>query len=119
MQQVLHRVLLGLERNVAACCAMLSALFAGAVFAAPPRPTGPLLSRAVRLSAAGQGILVAAYNSLGWSREVAVRVPVSTDATCAWEVTGEGGGGSVIGCWLPVVRFCCWLRPAAQRCFAA
>lgn len=45
----------------------------------------------VRLSAAGQGILVTAYNPLGWSRQVALRVPVSTDADCAWKVTGPEG----------------------------
>ncbi|KAL4419672.1 hypothetical protein ABPG75_006770 [Micractinium tetrahymenae] len=45
----------------------------------------------VCLSAASQGIFVAAYNPLGWSREVAVRVPVSTNATCTWKVTGPEG----------------------------
>ncbi|KAL4437798.1 hypothetical protein ABPG77_005710 [Micractinium sp. CCAP 211/92] len=45
----------------------------------------------VRMSAAGQGVLVAAYNPLGWSREVALRVPVSTAATCTWTVKGPEG----------------------------
>ncbi|KAL4856940.1 Alpha-mannosidase [Chlorella vulgaris] len=42
----------------------------------------------VRLSSAGKGFMVAAYNPLGWSREVPLRVPVSSGTACAWAVTG-------------------------------
>lgn len=42
----------------------------------------------MRLSAAGKGVLVAAYNPLAWSREVPLRVPLNTTKTCAWKVTG-------------------------------
>lgn len=48
-------------------------------------------SATVHLSSAGKGILVAAYNPLGWSREAVVRVPVSTATTCGWAVTGPEG----------------------------
>lgn len=45
----------------------------------------------VRLSAAGKGVLVAAYNPLAWSREVPLRVPLNASKTCAWKVTGPEG----------------------------
>jgi alpha-mannosidase len=45
----------------------------------------------VRLSAAGKGVLLAAYNPLAWSREVPLRVPLNTSKTCAWKVTGPEG----------------------------
>lgn len=45
----------------------------------------------VGLSSAGQGIHVAAYNPLAWSREVAVRVPVNSSSTCCWKITGPEG----------------------------
>lgn len=46
---------------------------------------------AVRLSAAGKGVLVVAYNPLAWSREVPLRVPLNTSKTCGWKVTGQLG----------------------------
>lgn len=45
----------------------------------------------VALSEAGQGILVAAYNPLAWSRQAPLRVPVSTVRACTWRVTGPEG----------------------------
>lgn len=48
---------------------------------------------AVRLSAAGKGVLAVAYNPLAWSREVLLRVPLNTSKTCAWKVTGGCGRG--------------------------
>ena len=44
---------------------------------------------AVRLSSSGNGILAAVYNPLGWSRAAPVRVPLDTDKTCYWKVSGE------------------------------
>ena len=49
---------------------------------------------AVRLSAAGKGVLVVAYNPLAWSREVPLRVPLNTSKTCGWKVTGQLGGAA-------------------------
>jgi hypothetical protein len=43
----------------------------------------------VALSRRGDGIMVVAYNPLTWRREIVVRVPVSTDATCHFEVLGR------------------------------
>lgn len=45
----------------------------------------------MRLSSAGKGILVAAYNPLAWSREAPLRVPLDTGRTCHWKVTGAAG----------------------------
>lgn len=39
--------------------------------------------------AAGGGFLLIAYNPLAWKRVASLRVPVSTKATCSFEVTGE------------------------------
>ena len=48
---------------------------------------------AVRLSSSGNGILAAVYNPLGWSRAAPVRVPLDTDKTCYWKVSGEDFDG--------------------------
>jgi hypothetical protein len=55
-----------------------------------PLPPPPCC-RSVSLSSAGRGLMVAAYNPLGWSRQAPLRVPLSTNHTCGWRVTGPEG----------------------------
>jgi hypothetical protein len=64
-----------------------------------PLPPPPCC-RSVSLSSAGRGLMVAAYNPLGWSRQAPLRVPLSTNHTCGWRVTGGrgvGGEGGKLG----------------------
>lgn len=43
----------------------------------------------VGLTSQGKGLLVAAYNPLGWSRAAVIRVPVDAAAGSSWTVQGR------------------------------
>lgn len=131
----------GGRRTCLLSLAGLPCKMAGACASSCANPAQELVPSAVRMSAAGQGVLVAAYNPLGWSREVALRVPVSTAATCTWTVTGAGPArmergrrvdwrhlwkGSrplqLVGphcCPAACIRHCCWPAAVLHACARA